>query len=426
MFILLTFLLLSHKKMFYLLIISIFITEFFWIKIGEGIFRISYFLSIVVLLGFLLLHTQKTLLYLSKSKLILLMFSFLLYNFFLILFGVINKPASLFSFGLLIIMVTFTINFYLFLRIYKEEQRFLKFLAFSSLIAIVFGLLQYAIFTLFGKPLTFTSTQSVNILFNKRITSFFTEGDTFGKNIMVITLLLLPFVYKKQKTKIKTERTFKWSHYIFALYVLTLALNSTRSAIAGFFAGLIVLFYLILINKKGKLLFLKTLMNFIVIISLTVGTLLISGHLSFLTQRLSSILAIKKTLQTDASAVFRYQNTIEPLKKFVKSGPKNILLGSGWTTIKTEFGEFRLEMTSNIFVTFFIYSGLLGLFLFLLIILKTFRTFYVTYKKKSSYLALGGLLSLTGALAASQMAPMTLAPEFWMLFGIASYLETTL
>ncbi|GEM_PF-5193244 len=410
-------------KIFYLTIASVFTTEFLWIHLGGGIFRISYFLSLLTLAGFLLFHLKKTLPFLARSRLLLYMLLFLAYNLSIILLKAPDKARSLFSFGLFIIMVSFTFNFYLFLKTYRDEASMLRWLAAFSLMAVLFGLLQFSALIFWGKALAFTPSQKANILLDKRITSFFTEADTFGKNLMVVVLLLLPFAYGVRKGGDKTRREFRWSHLSLTLYLLVLALNATRSAMAGLLAGLLILVSSVLRNRKAQAVLLKIARNFFVIFALISVTVSLAGHSSLITRRVSSLFHIRHTIRRDSSASVRYKSIMTSLRKFTHSGPVNILLGSGWTTITTEFGETRLEGTPNIFVTILVYSGVFGTFLFLLVLFRAFRVLYVKYKRENSPLALGALASLAGALVASQMAPMMLAPEFWMLFGISAYLE---
>lgn len=409
-----------RKKLFFLLVLSIFTTEFLWINIGGGIFRISHFLAILVLLVFSLTETKKVIFYITRSRILIYLLILIFYNIFLILFNVSNYEASFFSLGLMGIMFTFSLDTYLFLSIYKGEKDFFRALKFSSLVAVLFGLAQYIVLVLFNKALAFTEVQRRNILFDRRITSFFTEGDTFGKNVMLVTLLFLPFVYpSKDKSH---SKKIEWSPQVMALYVFVLIINATRSALAGFMFGLLILMLLSIRKKTQQIKLYRISRDLVLLLFISIAAMYFLGHLSLISRRFSSLFSVRQTLSTDASAKLRFKSITEPLKKFLHSGYENIIFGSGWANLKTEWGESRLEGTSNIFATIFIYDGILGFGIFLAIIFLAFKILYRNYLLNRD-LALGTIASLTGALVASQMAPMLIAPEFWVLLGLTAYLE---
>jgi O-antigen ligase len=170
---------------------------------------------------------------------------------------------------------------------------------------------------------------------------------------------------------------------------------------------------------------------FSVIVTKSIGTY------ETLVQRVSTLLEPRQTMLEDPSAILR----MEQAKIAFIVMPRDfasILFGNGWgtmvyhiekTTTNIEGGFKTLpESSSNIFISIFFFSGIIGLGIFLFLVYRILITclkFIGTARDRDAYyfLAQGLFLSFVGMLIAGQIASGWIAPQFWLVIGCAIFLE---
>jgi putative inorganic carbon (hco3(-)) transporter len=303
------------------------------------------------------------------------------------------------AFGMFVVLFIQPILCYLpakyILREEKSKNIFLKTIAGIIFIASLYGIFQY--FTLTGLP----SDWWGNNVEPKRAISFFGHPNTFALWLTPLLALLLPFTFFENNKKL---RTFYGSALVVGL--VALILSGTRGAWIGFIAatGLFVL-----LSKNRK----------VVYSAIILGILTIFVVASTPNLRYRVILPFKG----EKSTVSRF-SLWHTANKMIKDSP---LLGKGLYGYQNNFEKYNtdpglapINHPHNIFLTFWVETGLLGLVSFLII------NIYVgwhAFRNRQNPLKFGLLLFLIAifvhGLADSPYIINSLALTYWLVLALA-------
>lgn len=388
-------------------LISLMTTSFFSIEIFEGHLRLPFILNFFVLFSVGFKNFQKV----FKSRTFNLMLFYYILTLIVTIFTTHNIMNSL--------RIAILPGSLLFISANVAVILLSKKVALNNVIKIVFyvllfnmtlGMLQYLGYFMFGiNLLNLNSIQWTQISIWHRMTATFWEGDTFGKYLMAIILLFIPLSFNFLRKHIRNY------FYIILFAILVLLLNKTRSAWVGILSGISLSVTMI------KTSFIKKSVLLASLICIAITSIYVVQYFekeSILEQKFMSITTFEK-IREDPSGGFRIK-TIEDTWGMINEDMKTLLFGHGYI----EMGE-SWTGVSNIFLHVWTTSGLIGVIFFIASIAFLFYNCF-TYKmnlREENFVAQGLLLSMTGMIVASLLAPMFIDPIFWMIIGFGIYFE---
>ncbi len=310
----------------------------------------------------------------------------------------VNKSGR--SFGLFIVLFFFPIILFYPIKFLLQnpisKARFIKWMLIVVGIFSLYGIIQY--FTLVGLP----SAWWGNSVEPKRALSFFEYPNAFGLFLAPLLAFLLPFIFAKPGLASGNRDWFYRLYYLLGLGALVLTLS--RGAWLGFLAA-IVIFALIGANKKTR----QILVGGIILCAIIV--------FSFANLRYRVLLPFVG----EKSSVSRL-SLWQTAGKMIKDSP---VLGKGLYGFPTNFAKYNtdpnlteLNYPHNIFLNFWVETGLLGLISFLVIVLVSLKQAW-KYKGLAN---IGIILFLVALLVHGLIdAPYLkndLALLFWMVLAL--------
>jgi len=390
-------------------LVSLMTTSFFSIEIFESHLRVPFILNLFVLFSVGLKNIIKV----FKSKILFLIITYIIWTLFVTSYTthdlldslrIAILPTSLLLISVNVAAIILSGK----LKLYSATKIILYILIFN----VMLGAMQYFGYFVFKiNLLNLNEIQWEQISIHHRMTATFWEGDTFGKYLMAIILLFIPLSLNFLKNHIKTYL------YVVLFANVILLLNKTRSAWIGLLSG-ISLFIIgmtkISFIKKGLLL------TLLIIIAITTFYIVRYFEEESLTQRIRSFISFER-IREDPSASFRIE-TVEDTWEMIKDDINTLIFGHGYIAM----GE-SWKGVSNIFLHVWLTSGLIGLVFFILsIALFTYNCLkYKPLHLENKLVAQGALLSMSGMITASLLAPMFIDPIFWMIIGFGVYFELT-
>jgi cell division protein FtsW (lipid II flippase) len=231
-------------------------------------------------------------------------------------------------------------------------------------------------------------------------------------------LLCLPFYLRG-----KAKRFLRLEYLVMIAGVL---MNFTRSAIFGLIAG--VLFSFVWYGLKGRLhLISGRILKSTIVITLGVG--LVSGGAiqvsSYAKHKMEKFFDREEIVSGESSG---YRITaMTAVVEQTMADAKRVLIGNGWGQVYVEIQGEEVQAGGGDLVNVFGYSGVLGVLLYLLYSGLIYREIArVARRSQDPYLALfaeGLLFAFVGMFVTAQMSGLLIAPEYWMLVGIAAFLS---
>lgn len=409
-----SYLMILRKKVFYnLFFLSLLFTEFYYIEIGSGFARIYHFFSILVL--FYLINFSPRL---FKSSVFLWLLAFWAINLLAALFSDVPMQA-IFSLALLTLNINIAIATALILISGKVTILSLKRIVLVvTLISVGWGFLQIIAFRTTGNILALSLEQKSQILqgFGP---GFRTEANTFGKYMMVPFLLFLP-----EYVRSKSNRNMNLIYMAFGVGIL---MNFTRSSIYSL--GVTILFVLgwyVLRNKFD--LFIK---KWILIsaISLVMIAVFASGFVSVSEYALYKLdnLFVQEEIFEGSSSGFRLRAAENTLNYFLSSD-KSILIGNGWGQIYMDYAGDPMQSGGGDLLISLGYGGLFSgiayLMFMLLSLLSAMKIAKSNTNPEVTQFAEGVMFAIFYLFVVGQVVGVIIAPEYWLLVGIALYLST--
>ena len=405
---------LTTDILYVIFLLSLMTTSFFSIVMAGSHVRIPFVLNLFVLLAVGKHHLKDII----KSRIFLSILLYIIWTLLLTTYTTSNLLDS-FRVGCLpILLLLISVNVATIILSKKIDVAYaFKIIIFAGVLNIALGILQYFGYAAFGiEFLNLTEVQQTFLSMTNRMSATFWEPDTFGKFLMVFSLLLLPFVAHDLRSKVAGRY-----HYIFVLAILSLLINRTRSAWAGLLVG--VAFFVSLQNismrMKGLVIIL---VMFIAVAGYSVVTMFEprSDELNKIIYRIKSLRSIED-MRKDSSAMYRIRS-IEHFWRIVRKDTRGLICGYGFEDREKQRYS---GAVSNIFLGVMQTSGIVGITLvafsliFAVIICLKYRSPVV----EDTLMARGCGLSVVGMVVSSQLAPMWFDPIFWMILGLAIYLE---
>lgn len=145
--------------------------------------------------------------------------------------------------------------------------------------------------------------------------------------------------------------------------------------------------------------------------------------------RFGSILKLGETLETDASLPVR-KLSVEAALRESMSSTESFLFGKGWGAgYQLSYGGYSeyFKGSSNLYTMLLLYSGIFGLMVFLWIFGYAIKVLIIAIKRNvHPYLAAGVICGILFSMIVGILCANFIAPEFWMLLGLAGFIELEL
>lgn len=403
----------SRKSRFYTLFFVVLLaTEFYYIEVFGGTLRVYHFFAPLVIF---ILHPYIPRLPITRTFWALL--GFLIVNAMAAAFA--DVPLDAFkSFGSLV--ANMTIPFAVALILVSERlsvEQVYRIVLGVSFAGVVLGVVQIAAYKLGGLNLGLSESQQWQI-FGGFSSGFRTEANSFAKYLNVVFLLAFPTLL--------TSRKVRLSFLAGAILVLGMLTSFTRSALYGLIVSLFIYYLWFQIARRRKLLSKR-----FVLILLMVGICLFvfvssAGQFNeYATYKISTFFDSNELLHGDSSG-FRLMSQGLLWDAFLDNF-KSFIIGNGWGQIR--FSAYNREWQAGGAESILVlaWGGILGGIFYFLYNLTSINAVWRAVRtdrtsRNSKYLE-GLLLALVGVLVTGQLNGSLLAPEYWMLFGLAMACE---
>lgn len=403
-----------RRRFYSLFFVVLLTTEFYYINIGSGVARVYHFLAVIVVIS-LGRHVPR----LFSSKVFLALMFFVGVNLCAVILS--DAPLrALLSFFSLCANIAIAMATALVLLTEKLDLGNLKRIILTvTLISIFCGLIQIIAFRFFGVTLAL-SLEQVSQIAAGFGPAFRTEANTFGKYMIFPFLLFLPEYLENRR---------KHVGLIYLIFGVGILMNFTRSSIYGMGIALIFIAVWYIRNGKGVLLTRKSLK---IIVAVTFGIfLMISGianESQYAKHKIYNFFN-KEELLSGGSSGYRLEMMRLMLTNTL-SDTKKIFIGNGWGQTYFYVQSREVQAGGADTLNALAFSGIFGVFAYLFYMYVSFSELkkycYFDIKGNANIFAEGSMFAVVGIFLVSQMSGYLIAPEYWMLIGIAIFISTKL
>lgn len=399
-----------RSSLYLVFVVVVLTTEFFYINVAGGIARPYHFLAIIFVL-----FLGGTIPRLLSSRIFLMLLLFVLVNFFAAAFS--SQPgaavASLTSFLANIAVAMATAMMLLSHRI--SLFNLLTVIRWVTIISVAFAIVQVVAGKAgFSLGLSPEQKRQIAIGFGP---AFRTEANTFGKYLTLPFMLFLPFYLR--------DRRDRKLRFLYLIMLSGILLSFTRSAIYGLLAGLLfVAFWHVL---KGRLVLLSSRMVPITLLTALGIGIAASGMLGvsdYGVYKMENLFNSEEIIRGGSSS-YRIEAMSAVVSK-ARSDNKYLLIGDGWGQTHAEVQGKVVQAGGGDIVNVLGASGLLGVATYLafyLVMLKgLWRTAKCPAEPGIALVSEGVLFAAVAIFFTAQMSGYLIAPEFYLLIGMAIYL----
>ncbi|MGE4095782.1 MAG: hypothetical protein AB7G75_33625 [Candidatus Binatia bacterium] len=389
-------------------VVTLLATEFLLIHVLGGALRIAHLLAPVVVLSLLRFAPR-----IASDRVFWALSGFLSVNALAAAFA--DSPASAFtSLALLAanMLIAVAVALILVSRRMRPEQLVHIALA-VALVGIGVGVIQTAVFQLTGLNLALSESQEA------QIASGFSSGlryeaNAFAKNLNVVFLLILPTLL--------TLNNKPRALLITLVLLLGMLTSLTRSALYGLFITLGIIYVWYFVSGQGRIIRLRVLgVVGLAAVCVLLFTVVVSHFNEYAAHKLTLFFDTSEILGGESSGL-RLLSQATLLDSFLSSS-KTLLLGSGWGQVHFYLGDIEMQAGGAEIVVALAYGGVLsGLFycLYQFRAINAARRVAAAAKGTSARATWEGLMfALIGVLVTGQINGALIAPEYWMLFGMA-------
>ncbi|NCC04909.1 MAG: hypothetical protein EOM37_12915 [Proteobacteria bacterium] len=390
-------------------IILLLTTEFFYIEVFGGSLRIYHLLVPIVVIA---LYG-----YLPR---VLNTWVFWILSAFLVINGIAASLAAfpdqaMTSVGLLAVNMGIALAVALILVSGRLTLRFLmKTVLGVGIISVLFGVLQIVAYHFAGINLALSESQDLQILAGFA-PAFRTEANTFAKFLNAVFLLVLP-------TLLSSPR-WKPSLMIIGILLLGMLISLTRSALYGLSVTLVLVYFWYLLQGKGRpiaprpFLFLG-----LGAAALAIFAGMVGGFNEYAAHKLMTFFDSEEILAGGSSG-FRLMSQGILWDSFLSSD-KTIFFGNGWGQVKFLLGDRVMQAGGAEIIVALAYGGIFGGILYLLYQISAIQAAHrmaTRCFKENAPVYEGVMFALWGLLITGQINGAMIAPEYWMMYGVAIY-----
>lgn len=401
-----------RRSWFYVLFVVALLTmEFFYIEVGGGVARIYHFWAAVLAL---LLAGSFPRLFRSRVFVALMLFAGI--NLFAALLS--DTPsaalASLLSnyANLLIIFIVAAAL----LRGHVSLEQLARTILMVTMISVAWGAMQIGAFK--AGLLLALSPEQVSQIQMGFGPGFRTEANTFGKYMVLPFLLFLPALLN--------NRGDKWLWLGYAVMVVGILMNFTRTSLYGITAAIVFAFLWYI--TKGQLN--KVTMRFFAMASIVfLGmTLIVSGAVplsDYAHYKLENFFSEEEILEGGSSA-YRLE-VMQAVLDNTLGNDKRMVIGNGWGQTHYVIRGQEVQAGGGDMINILGFSGFLGSATYLLYTSLAFVASAKLARRRDrspqTLFAEGVVFAIVGMFVTGQVSGYLIAPEYYLLLGICVYLS---
>ncbi len=398
-----------RKQMLYTLFVVILLsTEFIHIEFLGGQLRPYHFLVPLVILSLLGCINPIT-----HSGLFWALISFFSVN--VLAAALADSPLDAYkSLGLLTINMSIAIAIALILVSGTLDlNRIIEIAVWIAIVSVVMGVSQLMMHYAVGVDLTFTPGQASQLAAGFAI-GLRSEANTFAKNLNTVFLLILPILL--------SDKNWRRVLLIFSLLILGMLTSLTRSALYGLAVTLVIAYIWYLLSGRGRLIASRPLIAAaLVAISLTVFTSVVINFNPYAAHKLELFFDTEEILEGGSSG-FRLMSQEILLDAFLATD-KTIWFGNGWGQVRFPYDDIEMQAGGAEIITALSYGGIFSGLFYCIYQLAAINTVQRGIRKfpynKFSKSREGVLLALIGLFVTGQLNGAMIAPEYWLVFGMA-------
>lgn len=404
-----------NNKFYIVFVVLLLSTEFFYIDLFGGSLRIYHFLSPLVIF-FLFGYFP----YLTRTSLFWSFSCFFFVNAVAAAFSVFPTDAFM-SLGLVAanMSIAFAVALILVSGRLRLEQMVRIILA-VTIISILFGVLQVLCFRLAGVCLALSPSQVIQIKagFSAGLR---TEANSFGKNLNVVTLLILP--------SLLIASNWRRSLLICIVLVTGMLMSFTRSSQYGLIITLVIIYFWHQFIVRFRLITPKAM---VLLGVASVGLLIYATIAPYFNEYSAHKIAFyfdPDEIFEGGSSLFRLMSQKILWDAFVIND-KTQLIGNGWGQVYFLIGNIEWQAGGAEFITVLSYGGIFSGLFYLMFQVgsmhKVSRMIFSTEYHDCRGMYEGVLFALIGLFVTGQINGALNSPEYWMMYGVALYCASKL
>ncbi|KJS28789.1 MAG: hypothetical protein VR64_22880 [Desulfatitalea sp. BRH_c12] len=294
-----------------------------------------------------------------------------------------------------------------------SPDRLIKISLQVAIVGVAIGVAQLVMYYLLGIDLTFTEGQASQLSAGFA-TGLRTEANTFAKYLNTVFLLTLPVML--------ADKNYRRALLIFIIIVIGMLTSLTRSALYGLFVTLIIAYIWYLWSGRGRLISGRTLLiAAIAAFALFIFSSLVIYFNPYAAHKLALFFNSEEILEGGSSG-FRLMSQSVLWDAFLEN-TKTLLIGNGWGQVTFPYADKVYQAGGAEIVVALGYGGIVGGFFYCLYQLTAIITVARTITNKRvaphSRAREGVLFALIGMLITGQINGAMIAPEYWMVLGMA-------
>ena len=391
-----------------LFIFTLLVSEFYSIEFFGGALRLYHFLVPFVII-FLLYHLGRVI----RTPLALALLLFLFFNGLAAALAD-NQVEAFRSLGLLTInmLISFAVGLIVISnRLILED--IVKIILMVGLLGTLWGIVQVGSFRLAGLNLSLSPSQAIQIEAGFS-PGFRTEANTFAKSLNIAFLLLLPSLIWRQSAR--------RASIIGVLLFAGMLSAFTRSAFYGLSLTLIVIYLWYLITGRGKALSPRALISLAIVgILVFIFSHIVGNYNEYAQYKIANFFNAVEILEGGSSTTrLAWQTAV--WDAFLSTNG-TLWFGNGWGQIYVFYQGVTWQAGGGELSLALGYAGLLGGFGYLLYqfiaIGSVHRATVSEVNPELAKIYEGVMFALIGCFITGQLNGAFIAPDYWMLFGLA-------
>lgn len=383
-------------------------TEWYYIDFLGGKLRVYHFLVPLVLLA-----CAKYIPVIAKTWTAWMIFFFLVWN----IFGAFlanDQADALVSAGLLLVNGSIAFATAILLvsnRISLEET--IRIATVVACLGVLFGSLQIVTYQLSGLNLGLSDEQAQQVLMGFS-SGFRTEANAFAKFLNMVFLLNLPLFLSREMHRRR--------NLILGILVVGLLTSLTRSVLYGLSVSSIIIYIWYQISRRGGVIGGRV---FLVAATAMLLFFIFANYAADFNTYAAHKLDFffdKNEILDGGSSSFRLSSQSTLWQSFIGS-EKTFWVGNGWGQVKFIYRNVEYHAGGGELIVALGYGGIVGGFLYCLYQISALwgvsRRVVRQPEKRKSTAQEGVLFALIGAVIVGQINGALIAPEYWMLLGMA-------
>lgn len=383
-------------------------TEFYYIEVFGGALRLYHLLAPIVILFF-----HRFIWRTANSGVFWALTAFLVAN--ILAAALAQDPVAAFK-SLSLLTANMSIAIAVALILISGRLRLEQIIHISLAVAIagiVLGIVQVAGLNLAGLNLALSPTQEAQIALGFG-SGFRTEANTFAKYLNTVFLLVLPMLL--------ADKNGRRALLIFTILLIGMLSSLTRSALYGLFIVFIIIYIRHLSRGRRSLISSRPVFATILILgTLSIFATVVIYYNPYAAHKITSFFDPQEIMGGGSSS-FRLMSQGVLWDAFLATD-KTILFGNGWGQVTFSYIGIEWQAGGAEIALALSYGGIFGGLFYLLYQLTAInsvrRVVGANPNDETTHFREGVMFALIGLLVTGQINGALIAPEYWMVFGMA-------